>query len=410
MRKLSLLLPFLLIQFTLRGEELLNNDGVIKMVRAGISDEIILALIKSQPGHYELTPDKIIDLNRAHVSDKIILTIIGKSVGESPVDAAWAPLQPSLTRQQPGTPTAVAETPTLVQQTSTPTVAQTPARAQKAGLVTATAQTPTPAQETGPSATVAQTPTPVQQTGTSTPEQETYHGFGVGSLTQAFIGTGWLLTANGTDYKVVQSSNVVESTGIGHKTPDFLLGMVFNTTLRPRIWKGIIKNLNDPHLDAFVSLKFTPGSDNSINGLVFGGAMRIHPNLDIVAGVALTPQNAPSIGFRNAAYLAALSDRAYYSRFIPADLLLNRQQAFDGFPLLNPAGKPFYSGDPLTTQYRNGFFVGVAFPLSLNGLFKSQSGATSTSAAGNTSSDAHSAGNPSAGGSAGNGTVSDPNK
>jgi hypothetical protein len=257
---------------------------------------------------------------------------------------------------------------------------------------------------------VAQTPAPVQQPGTSTPEQETYHGFGVGSLTQAFIGTGWLLTANGTDYKIVQSSNVVESTGIGHKTPDFLLGMAFNTTLRPRIWKGVIKNLNDPHLDAFVSLKFTPGSDNAINGLVFGGAMRIHPNLDIVAGVALTPQNAPSIGFRNAAYLAALSDRAYYSRFIPTDLLLNKRQAFDGFPLLNPAGKPFYSGDPLTTQYRNGFFVGVAFPLSLNGLFKSQSGSTSTSAAGNASSDAHSAGNPSAGGPAGNGTVSHPNK
>lgn len=125
-----------------------------------------------------------------------------------------------------------------------------------------------------------------------------------------------------------------------------------------------------PHIDAFVSLKFTPGSDNAINGLVFGGAVRIHPNLDIVAGVALTPQNAPSIGFRNAAYLAALSDPAYYAGFTPRDLLLNKLQAFDGFPLMTKAGKPLYSGDPLATQYRNGFFVGLAFPVSFAALFK----------------------------------------
>lgn len=69
------------------------------------------------------------------------------------------------------------------------------------------------------------------------------------------------------------------------------------------------------------------------------------------------------------------------------------ERSAHGFPLLNPAGKPFYSGDPLAAQYRNGFFAGVAFPLSLTGLFKSQSGSTGT-AAGNVSLGAPSASNP----------------
>jgi hypothetical protein len=71
------------------------------------------------------------------------------------------------------------------------------------------------------------------------------------------------------------------------------------------------------------------------------------------------------------------------------------ERSAHGFPLLNPAGKPFHSGNPLEVQYRNGFFAGVAFPLSWTGLFKSQSGSTGTAA-----------GNPPAGAPTGNDRVS----
>ena len=206
-----------------------------------------------------------------------------------------------------------------------------------------------------------------------------YHGFSIADLTTPFIGTGWLVTAHGTDYKILQSANTIEATGLGHKTPDFLLGVAFNTLFKPAFWQGRLNakagdRSYDPHLDAFVSLKFTPSSDNAINGVVLGGAVRIHPNLDLVVGMALTPQNAPSIGFRNADYLAVTGSPlpAQYAPFVGKtnDILRNANLAFDGFPLMTTGGQSLYPGDPLTTQYRNGIFVGVAFPVSLSNLFK----------------------------------------
>ncbi len=349
-------LPFTVLIFCMTlaafaGENSLTNDAIVKMVGAGIGEDVIIAMIKSEPGRYNLTADSIIALHKADVSDRILAAMLGK---ESLASAA--PEEPA-----PGVaPDADRQTPAV------------PAPSDNAAVDAPSTPIPVAPAVTGPVAGPSGAQALVKPADKVDPTQApTFHGFSVSDLTSAFIGTGWLLTAHGTDYKINQSSNVIEATGIGRKTPDFLFGAAFNTTLRPRFWRGRIKDLNDPHLDGFVSLKFTPGSQDAINGLVLGGAIRIHPNLDFVVGVALTPQSAPAIGFRNAAFLAALSDPAYYAGFNARNLLLNKTQAYDGFPLANAAGKPIYPGDPLTTQYRNGLFIGVAFPVSLSGLFKS---------------------------------------
>jgi len=60
--------------FTLAAfaQSALNNDAIVKMVKAGLSDDIVVTTIKGQPGSYSTTTDDLIALKRAGVSDKVI--------------------------------------------------------------------------------------------------------------------------------------------------------------------------------------------------------------------------------------------------------------------------------------------------------------------------------------------------
>jgi hypothetical protein len=59
----------------------LDNDSIVKMVRAGLGDDVIVSMISSQPGNYTVTPDAIIALKNARVSEKVINTMIAKQSG-----------------------------------------------------------------------------------------------------------------------------------------------------------------------------------------------------------------------------------------------------------------------------------------------------------------------------------------
>jgi hypothetical protein len=54
----------------------LTNDSVIKMVKAGLGDDLVVSTIKSQPANYTTTPDDLIALKGAGVSDKVIAAMI----------------------------------------------------------------------------------------------------------------------------------------------------------------------------------------------------------------------------------------------------------------------------------------------------------------------------------------------
>ena len=62
----------------LPGQEALTNDSVIKLVQAGLGEELIVGMINSQPGRYALDANSVIALKTAKVSDKVIGAMVAK--------------------------------------------------------------------------------------------------------------------------------------------------------------------------------------------------------------------------------------------------------------------------------------------------------------------------------------------
>ena len=65
---------------TLNAQQTMNNDSVIKLVKAGLSEDLIISTINAQPGAYDTTTDGLIALKKAGVSDKVVGAIVTKSV------------------------------------------------------------------------------------------------------------------------------------------------------------------------------------------------------------------------------------------------------------------------------------------------------------------------------------------
>jgi hypothetical protein len=57
---------------------LMNNDAVLRMHRAGLSDELILQTIAAQPGRYDTTPDNLIALKQAGLSEEVLSAMTNK--------------------------------------------------------------------------------------------------------------------------------------------------------------------------------------------------------------------------------------------------------------------------------------------------------------------------------------------
>ena len=69
----------------------LNNDSIIKMVKAGLGEDIVVSTLKSQPGHFTTSADDLIALKTAGVSDKIIAAMMEKSSAAAAAAPAAAP-------------------------------------------------------------------------------------------------------------------------------------------------------------------------------------------------------------------------------------------------------------------------------------------------------------------------------
>ena len=57
-----------------------TNDSVIKMVKAGMSDSIVISTINSQPAQFSLSANDLIALKQAGVSDAVMAAMIAKNV------------------------------------------------------------------------------------------------------------------------------------------------------------------------------------------------------------------------------------------------------------------------------------------------------------------------------------------
>ena len=66
----------------------LTNEDIVKMIKAGLGPQIILATIKSQPGAYDVSPNALVALKTAGVSDEIIAALIeSASTPPAPTEA-----------------------------------------------------------------------------------------------------------------------------------------------------------------------------------------------------------------------------------------------------------------------------------------------------------------------------------
>jgi hypothetical protein len=86
---------FLAFCSLLVAQQSLNNDSVIKLVKAGLSEDLIVSTINAQPGAYDTSTDGLIALKGAGASDKVVAAIVAKAAGSGP--AAAAPTSPTPT-------------------------------------------------------------------------------------------------------------------------------------------------------------------------------------------------------------------------------------------------------------------------------------------------------------------------
>ncbi len=81
---------FLLVLCTMLviAQQVMNNDSVVKMIKAGLSDDILVSTINASPGTYNTSADALIALKTAGASDKVISAILMKSSGTTATPAA----------------------------------------------------------------------------------------------------------------------------------------------------------------------------------------------------------------------------------------------------------------------------------------------------------------------------------
>ena len=61
----------------------IDNEGVVKLVKSGMTEDMIISVIQQQPGSYVLGADDFVALKAAGVSEKIIGAMLAKSKGEA---------------------------------------------------------------------------------------------------------------------------------------------------------------------------------------------------------------------------------------------------------------------------------------------------------------------------------------
>jgi hypothetical protein len=90
MRKILSAIFLMAVCSLLAAQQALNNESVIKLVKAGLSDDIIVSTINGSAGSYNTSADGIIALKNAGATDKVITAIVLKASGAAPAGVAPA--------------------------------------------------------------------------------------------------------------------------------------------------------------------------------------------------------------------------------------------------------------------------------------------------------------------------------
>jgi hypothetical protein len=87
MPKLLTAVVLLVSASLLTAQQALNNDAVVKLLKAGLSEDVIVSTINASPGTYDVSANALIALKASGLSDRLISAIVVKSAGGSPVSA-----------------------------------------------------------------------------------------------------------------------------------------------------------------------------------------------------------------------------------------------------------------------------------------------------------------------------------
>jgi len=88
MRKFLLAFVVVSCCHLLVAQQSLDNDAVIKLAKAGLSDDLIVSTINASPGTYDTSANGLIALKTAGASDKVVTAIVMKASGGAPSPAA----------------------------------------------------------------------------------------------------------------------------------------------------------------------------------------------------------------------------------------------------------------------------------------------------------------------------------
>jgi hypothetical protein len=101
MRKSMFAALFLMACSLARAQQLLNNDAVLKLVKAGLSDDLIISTIDASPGAYDTSADGLIALKTAGASDKVVSAIVVRASGGTSAVANASPAASASTSRIP---------------------------------------------------------------------------------------------------------------------------------------------------------------------------------------------------------------------------------------------------------------------------------------------------------------------
>lgn len=93
MRRSSIAIVFLVISSLGVAQETLNNAAVMKLVKAGLSDDLIVDTINASPGKYDTSANALLALRSAGADSKVISAVLMKSKPGPP--AAVPPSAPA---------------------------------------------------------------------------------------------------------------------------------------------------------------------------------------------------------------------------------------------------------------------------------------------------------------------------
>ena len=86
----------------LLAQEPLNNEGIIKLVKSGMTEDLIINVIQQQPGSYSFGANDLVVLKEASVSEKIIAAMLAKGkqgMGAAGVAPAAGAVKPGMAGQ-----------------------------------------------------------------------------------------------------------------------------------------------------------------------------------------------------------------------------------------------------------------------------------------------------------------------